>query len=368
MSKSVVYFTNLRTTFGVTICDKLQKLIKRAGIDQLPLQDSFTAVKIHFGEPGNLAYLRPAYAAALVEIIKENGGKPFLTDCSTLYVGGRKNALEHLDAAYKNGFTPYTLGCQILIADGLKGTDDIELPIPQGELLKTALIGRAIADSDVLITLNHFKAHELTGMGGALKNLGMGCGSRAGKKAMHHDGKTQILQEYCIGCKRCMKICAHNAPTYAEGKMFIDPEKCVGCGRCIGACPRDAIEPISGQALGLIDKKIAEYAAAVLNERPSFHISIAVDISPYCDCHCENDAPIVPNIGMFASFDPVAIDQACCDAVLKSPILPGTALAERHKDNCNHFTSLFPDTNWEIQLEHAEKLGLGSRCYELVEI
>ncbi len=370
MSKSPVYFTDFRTQFGLTQCDKLVKLIKKAGIEDLPLRDSFAAVKIHFGEPGNLAYLRPAYAASVVEVLSSRGARPYLTDCNTLYPGGRKNALEHLEAAYKNGFTPYSIGCQILIGDGLKGNDDVELPVPNGELLQKAYIGRAIADSDVLITLNHFKAHEMTGMGGALKNLGMGCGSRAGKKAMHNDGLTKVLQEYCVGCGRCTKACAHGAPHVEHGHASIDLTKCVGCGRCIGVCPHDAIMAIDGQANGLLDKKIAEYAAAVLNNRPSFHISLVRDVSPYCDCHSENDAAIVPDIGMFASFDPVALDQACSDAVLNAPVLPHTALEERRnaESPCNHFTSLFPETDWEIQLNHAVKLGLGTREYELIRI
>ena len=133
MSKSKVYFSCLRTGFGVSLPQKLQKLIRAAGIGELPLQDNYAAVKIHFGEPGNLAFLRPAYAAAVVDVLKEYGAKPFLTDCNTLYVGGRKNALDHLESAYKNGFTPYSVGCQILIADGLKGTDEVDLPVCFGE-------------------------------------------------------------------------------------------------------------------------------------------------------------------------------------------------------------------------------------------
>lgn len=160
MEKAKVFYSTLRTDFGTSLPEKLKKLITKAGITDMPLQDSFTAVKIHFGEPGNLAFLRPAYAAAVVDVLKQNGARVFLTDCNTLYPGGRKNALDHLESAYKNGFTPYSVGCQVLIADGLKGTDESELPVPNGILLKTALIGRAIADADIIITLNHFKAHE----------------------------------------------------------------------------------------------------------------------------------------------------------------------------------------------------------------
>ncbi|MBR2633826.1 MAG: DUF362 domain-containing protein [Lentisphaeria bacterium] len=368
MSRSKVYFADMRTKFGESLPQKLARLIRSAGIETLPLQDSFTAVKIHFGEPGNLAFLRHAYARSVVDVISAKGARPFLTDCNTLYPGRRKNALEHLDTAYCNGFTPYATGCQVIIADGLKGTDEVDAPVPNGILLKTAKIGRAVMDADIVITLNHFKAHELTGIGGAIKNAGMGCGSRAGKKDMHCDGITQVNKDRCIGCGKCLKACAHSAPQITDGKAVIHADRCVGCGRCIGVCPKDAISPVWSQAAGLVDKKMTEYAAAVLAGRPQFHISLAVDISPYCDCHAENDVPIVPNIGMFASFDPVAIDRACADMVNQAQVMPGSALSERLKEVCDHFTSLFPETDWRIQLDHAEAIGLGSQEYELITI
>ena len=368
MPASKVYFTNMRAHFGESLPQKLERLIRTAGITTLPLEDSFTAVKIHFGEPGNVAFLRNAYAESVVRVLNSCKARTFLTDCNTLYPGRRKNALEHLDTAYRNGFSPYAVGCQVIIGDGLKGTDDIEVPISGGELLKSAKIGRAIMDADVIITLNHFKAHELTGIGGAIKNAGMGCGSRAGKKEMHCDGITGVNQSKCIGCGKCSKACAHDAPVITNGKAEILADRCVGCGRCIGVCTKDAISPVGNQADGLLDKKMAEYAAAVLAGRPQFHISLAIDISPYCDCHAENDTPIVPNIGMFASFDPVALDRACADMVNQAPALENSALAERLQDGLDHFTSLFPTTDWHIQLEHSEKLGLGTQEYELITI
>jgi len=175
---SKVYFTDLRTGFGNNLLKKLERLIDAAGIGTIDFSHKYAAVKIHFGEPGNLAFLRPNYAAVVVRKIRELGGMPFLTDCNTLYVGHRKNALDHIEAAYQNGFTPYTTGCHILIGDGLKGTDDIPVPLPDGEYVKEAKIGRAVMDADVFISLSHFKGHEAAGFGGALKNIGMGCGSR----------------------------------------------------------------------------------------------------------------------------------------------------------------------------------------------
>ena len=208
----------------------------------------------------------------------------------------------------------------------------------------------------------------MTGFGGAIKNIGMGCGSRAGKMEQHCDGKPTVNQKLCIGCRNCARICAHDAPVFNNKKATIDHSKCVGCGRCIGVCPKDAIEPSWGQAEGLVDKKMAEYALAVVNGRPHFHISIVMDVSPFCDCHPENDAPIVPNVGMFASFDPVALDQACADAVNRQHPVKDSVLGESEAHFHDHFKNVSPSTNWELQLDHAEKIGLGTRSYNLIEI
>ena len=368
MQKSKVYFTSMRTKIGQSLPLKLQQLIKKAGIENIDFKNKFAAIKIHFGEPGNLAYLRPNYAAAAAEVIKDLGGKPFLTDCNTLYVGGRKNALDHIESAYKNGFFPLATGCQIIIADGLKGTDETYVPVKGGQFVKQAKIGAAIMDADIIISLNHFKGHECTGFGGALKNIGMGCGSRAGKMEMHSNGKPSVNQKLCVGCGSCVKICAVGAPKITNGKASIDHEKCIGCGRCIGVCPTDAVCPDFNEAFDMVNIKIAEYAKAVLDGRPHFHISLAIDISPYCDCHAENDAPIVEDIGMFASFDPVALDRACADAVNKKAPIADSKLGEAKHKHSDHFTSVTPTTNWKVCLEHAQKLGLGTQEYELIEI
>ena len=369
---SKVYFTDFRAKPGLSIPQKLQKLIKKAGIEQIDFKNKFVAIKIHFGEPGNLAFLRPNYAKAVADVIKELGGKPFLTDCNTLYVGRRKNALDHIDAAYENGFTPYSTGCQVIIADGLKGLNEKNVKV-DGEYIKEAKIGSEIMDADIIISLNHFKGHEATGFGGAIKNIGMGCGSRAGKMEMHYSGKPQVRENICKKCKICSKICAHSAISYDEktGIAHIDHNKCVGCGRCIGVCNFDAINPVNSSANDLLNKKMAEYALAVVQNRPQFHINIICDVSPNCDCHSENDAPIIPNIGMLASFDCVAIDKACADLCNEQTAFINSNLGEniekkiKEKDHfhCNH-----PETNWESQIEQGEKIGLGTSKYELIKI
>ncbi len=368
MEKSKVYFTDMHTTSKENLQQKLRRLIKTAGIGEVDFERKFTAIKIHFGEPGNLAYLRPNYAKTVADIVRESGGKPFLTDCNTLYVGGRKNALDHLESAYVNGFSPFSTGCHVIIADGLKGTDEALVPVDGGEYVKEAKIGRAIMDADIFISLTHFKGHESTGFGGALKNIGMGCGSRAGKMEMHSSGKPHVSQKRCIGCGTCAKNCAHSAITLADRKATIDHGRCVGCGRCIGVCPVDAVRPASDESNDILNKKIAEYSAAVLRNRPHFHISLVIDVSPYCDCHSENDIPIVPDVGMFASFDPVALDVACANAVNRQPAVKGSILDKNGHEHHDHFTDVSPETDWKSAISHAVKLNLGRKEYELITI
>ena len=370
MEASKVYYTDFRCPVGTSLLEKLRRVCIAAGIKDIDMDGRFVAIKMHFGELGNLAFLRPNYAKVVADLCKEQGGMPFLTDCNTLYPGSRKNALEHLSCAQLNGFWPMTTGCQVIIGDGLRGTDEVEVPVPNGEYCKTAKIGRAIMDADVFISLTHFKGHESTGFGGALKNIGMGCGSRAGKMEQHNSGKPFVKQKKCVGCHACAKICAHGAPTFGpDNKATINTDKCVGCARCLAVCPKDAIQCMYDEAPSILNYKIAEYTKAVVDGRPCFHVSLVMDVSPNCDCHGENDVPIVPNVGMFASFDPVALDQACIDAVLAQPKMPNSVIGSGEACKCeDYFKAAHPDTDWEAALIHSEKIGLGSREYELVKI
>ncbi len=393
MQPSKVYYCDLHTHLGDGLPTKLRRLIEKAGIGQIDFDNKFVAIKMHLGEPGNLSYLRPNYARVVVDAVRELSGKPFITDCNTLYVGGRKNALDHLDSAYANGFNPFQTGCHTIIADGLKGNDEVEVPVAGGEYVQNAKIGRALMDADVVISLTHFKGHEQAGFGGALKNLGMGGGSRAGKMEQHAAGKPSVAAKRCIGCRQCEKICAHGAFSFDETREIelasgkkrqvnvasIDHDRCVGCGRCIAVCNQDAIRPDYDQAVEVLNYKIAEYTKAVVDGRPSFHISLAIDVSPNCDCHDENDVPVVGDIGFFASFDPVALDQACVDAVNAAAGNPdseyGRMRARLESDGDlddeharDKFYVTHPDTNWQSCLSHAEKIGLGTRAYELIRV
>ena len=358
MDKSKVYFTDFRTGLGTPLTAKLQKLIKLAGIQSIDMDNKFVAIKMHFGELGNLAYLRPNYAKAVADVVKELGGMPL--------AGGKT-----FDCANINGFNTVTTGCQIIIADGLRGTDDIIVPVPNGEYCKEAYIGRAVMDADIFISLTHFKGHEQAGFGGCIKNIGMGCGSRAGKMQQHQSGHPHVITERCRGCRRCSKECGSDAFIYENGKARIDPAKCKGCGRCIGACSFDAIENDNWDAASMLGRKMAEYTAAVISGRPSSHISLITDVSPNCDCHGENDAPILPDIGMLASFDPVALDQACVDLCQKAEPVSNSQLGDNMRsahfhDHGDVWHNSNPNVSWAETLEHGEKIGIGTRDYELV--
>ncbi|MFS2807149.1 DUF362 domain-containing protein [Parabacteroides distasonis] len=370
MNTSKVYFTNLRTTPSSNLLDKMERLVKRAGIANIDFKNQFVAIKIHFGEPGNLAYIRPNYAARLVSLLRELGAKPFLTDCNTLYSGRRSNAVDHLQSAMENGFNPMSAGCNVIIADGVKGTDYREIEI-DGQYCKAPKIGAAIADADIIISMNHFKGHEQAGFGGALKNLGMGCASVGGKLELHCASQPRIDTEACKGCNICVKHCAHDAIHLNNNrKAEIDYERCVGCGQCVALCQYDGAVMGEGDTSERLNYKIDEYTKAVLSDKPHFHVSFIMNVSPECDCWNHNDAAIIPDLGIAASFDPVALDKACADMVINAPIIGGNKLAEAHPhehlEGEDKFHLIHPDTNWQAGLRYAEEIGLGSQTYELI--
>lgn len=372
MTPSKVWFTNLRTTPSQNLLKKLEKLVIKAGIEKIDFQKKLVAIKIHFGEPGNLAYLRPNFAAGIVRMLKSREAIPFLTDCNTLYYGRRSNAPSHLEAAYENGYNPMATGCPVIIGDGIKGTDYREIQLNL-ELTSSAKIGTAVAEADVIISMNHFKGHEMTGFGGALKNLGMGCASVGGKLFLHSGASPRIDEESCTGCRVCEYNCAHDAIHVGRDKIaHISYEKCVGCGQCVAVCQYDSAQVVWQNSSETVCKRIAEYTYAVVKDKPSFHINFIMNVSPNCDCWNYNDYPVVPDIGIAASSDPVALDNACTDLVKAAPALTGSAICDDHLHGDlkgeDKFRLAHPDTFWMAGLEHAEKIGLGNRSYDLITV
>ena len=364
-----VFLADTRAKPRRNLLDKAGLLLSRAGFDELDLDKKFVAIKMHFGEPGNLAFIRPNYAARVVKMIASAGGKPFLAETTSLYTGSRSNAIDHLAAAAENGFTRLTVGCDVIIADGLKGTEYREVQV-NAKHTGAAKIAAAIADADAIITLNHFKGHELTGIGGAIKNLGMGCGSRGGKLFMHSSSKPKMQADNCTSCGLCLASCPQQAIVWNESKQaMIVYDRCIGCGQCIAMCQHGAAKAVLDESAANAAEKIAEYALAVVRDKPALHLSFITDVAPFCDCWGYNDAAIVGDIGFCASRDPVALDRACTDIVNAAPLSPGSTLDGRGlAPGDDKFSSVHPNTDWKAGLAYAESIGLGSQAYKLVKV
>lgn len=367
--KSTVYFADLRTSHKENLLDKLSKLMRSCRLAELISPHELTAVKLHFGEKGNHAFVRPIFIRRIVDEIKARGASPFLTDSSTLYPGERKEAVSALRCAIENGFAFAVVNAPLIMSDGLRGQTSTDVIIA-GDLLKSVSIGSEIVEADSLVAVSHFKCHELTGFGGALKNLGMGCASRAGKLVQHSTVAPKVAESFCTGCGICLKACVHDAIAIIEGKARIDADKCAGCGRCITACSRKAVNIQWNEAAPLVMKKMSEFAlGAVLGKQhKSLFINFITQVSPACDCYGYADAPIVNDIGICASTDPVAIDQACADLVNNAEGNRNSALRDGWESGLDKFRGVHPDIDWEIQLDHAEKIGVGKRSYTLIKI
>lgn len=366
---STVYFGDMRASHKENLFDKISKLLILCGLDQRVRSGDLTAIKIHFGEKGNHTFIRPIFARRVVEEIKKLGAKPFLTDSSTLYPGQRKEAVSALTCGIENGFAYACVGAPLIISDGLRGVSDVEVPV-NGELLNSVFLGREIVEADSLVCLSHFKCHELTGFGGAIKNLGMGCASRKGKMAQHSTVAPVVSAERCTGCGACLRACAHGAIAIHDGVAFIDPVKCVGCSRCISVCPVKAIGVQWNEAAEMVMKKMSEYARGAVTgkEERMVFLNFITQVSPFCDCYGHADAPIVNDIGLCASTDPVAVDQACADLVNSAHGNRGSALKSGFEPGEDKFRGVHPNIPWETQLEHGERVGLGNRKYDLVKI
>ena len=327
------------------------------------------AIKLHFGERGNTAFIRPVLVRRVVEEIRALDARPFLTDTCTLYRGSRETAPAHLETAIQNGFAYAVVNAPLIVADGVRGVTGrkVRVDLPRK---RSVAIASAILDADALIVLSHFKCHELTGFGGALKNLGMGCATREGKLDQHSGVGPKIDAAQCVKCGNCVEACSFKAIALGDKSAVIDEGKCVGCGECIVVCPEAAIDVRWVAKAREAAEKMTEYAFGALSGKRdrALFVNFVTQVSPACDCYGHADAPIVADLGIAASRDPVALDAACADLVNAAPGLAGTALKKAFKPGADKFRDVYPSIDWTVQLAHAEKIGLGSRGYEIARL
>jgi uncharacterized Fe-S center protein len=376
--KSNVFFSDLKVSSEKTLLDKLDILLDRTHLKEKIREKDLVAIKLHFGERGNTAFVRPIFLRRVVDRVKKYKGKPFLTDTNTLYIGSRSEAVSHLTTAYQNGFVYAVVDAPLLIADGLRGNSAMKVRIDK-PLFKTVSIAHAIYMADVLISVAHFKGHELSGFGGTLKNLGMGCASRKGKLSQHSNISPQVKEKACKGCELCLAWCPQEAismrppKSEAGGKLkiaFIDSKKCIGCGECILTCPTGAILIQWNETIPIFQKKMVEYAFGAVQKKKgeALYLNFLTQITPACDCNGYSDTPIVNDIGILSSEDPVAIDQASVDLVNGEEGNRSSKLPSAWKPGEDKFRAVYPEVDWNIQLAYGEEIGLGTREYELIKI
>lgn len=318
-------------------------------------ENEFVALKIHFGEKGNKGYINPSWVRPIVNMVKKAGAHPFLTDTNTIYRGQRADAVHHLMIAQGHGFKIEKVGAPVIIADGLRGNEYVEVPI-KGKHFKSLKIAKGIHDAHAMIVLTHTKGHVLTGFGGAIKNIGMGCGAKGGKYEMHDSVCPRMIIENCVGCGECIKWCSGEALTLVDGKIALSKDKCIGCGECILACPSEAIEIPWDSSSADVQEKLAEYAWGVVKNKPTCYINYMHHITRNCDCFpADKEGALLDDIGILVSVDPVAIDQASIDLINK-------------KAGKDLFKELHKGVDYSIHLINAEKLGLGTREYELISV
>lgn len=354
---------------------KIIKLFEEAGLDLILEKDELVAVKVHFGERGNHAYLNPVMIRYIIDKIKEKGSKPFLTDTNTLYYGLRHNSRDHLENAILNGFDYAVAGCPLIIADGLKSRNEVMVEINQKHFKRVKIAGD-IFDSEAMVVVSHFKGHELSGFGGALKNLAMGCATIQGKKEQHEETRP-IIGNGCMACGDCLESCPLNAIQISWNKKgssnnraVIDFEKCIYCLNCRDTCLNGAIDLDWEEGVPLFMEKMMEYAYGAVKHKikKTVYINFLMNITPHCDCVPGNDAYIVPDIGVLASKDPVAIDAASYYLVNQQMGLKNSILQKNFFPGEDKFKGIWDKVDGKIQLEYAEKIGLGTQNYNLIKI
>ncbi|MEE9613918.1 MAG: DUF362 domain-containing protein [Thermodesulfobacteriota bacterium] len=368
MGKPKVYLADLRADSQRNLLDKLDELLEKVGVGERFTKGQLVGIKLHFGEKGNTSYIRPVFVRKVIDGIKETGARPFLTDTNTLYVGRRTNTVSHIECAILNGFGFAAMAAPVVIADGLRGESKEAVEV-NGKHLKEVSIAKEICEASGLVVLTHFKCHELTGMGGALKNVGMGCASREGKLAQHSNCAPIVDETGCTACGECALICPADAIEIGKAAV-IDEKLCIGCSHCIAVCPEGTINVQWNENASGVQEKMVEHAKGALKGKDGrcVYVSFITQVSPLCDCYGHTDAPIVPDVGIAASVDPVALDRACADLVNRQEGYKGTALSAGHEPGGDKFRGVHPDIDWEVQLNYGEEAGLGTKDYELEEV
>lgn len=361
---STVYMAGIHSRSAENnMCSKVDRLCDALNFKKVVKRNEPCAIKLHFGEYGNDTYLHPPYVRHVVDKVLKAGAKPFLTDSTTLYSGMRHNAVDHLNVACMHGFAQAVVNAPVIIADGLFGENDIPVAINQKHF-REVYIADAICRAPAMVVLSHFKGHEMAGFGGAIKNLAMGGASVRGKRDQHAT-HVQIDESKCVGCGQCVKVCPQNALELVNGKSHVDTARCIGCFECITVCPVKAISIDWATEMEPFVERMTEYALGVVKgrEKRICYINFVLNVTPDCDCVEWSDAPLVADIGILASTDPVALDQACFDLVNKAP-----ALDPKLAEAADKFSARWPHTRGEVQLSYGEQIGLGNREYSLERI
>ena len=364
-----VFFAGLRARGDAdSRVAKLRRLFESAGIDRCIHERDLCAIKVHFGERGCDTYVNPVHVRQLVDLVKAEGGRPFLTDTGTLYSGGRSNAVDHIATAVGHGFDYAVVGAPVIIADGIRGGHVTGVKAVRKHFDQVFIAGD-IAAADSMVVVSHFKGHMLAGFGGAIKNLAMGCAPSRGKREMHR-AHTLLVPDRCRGCGNCVDVCPAGALELGEERVSLDKEKCIGCGECMTVCLQSAIEFDWTVDIPPFVERMVEYACGAMEGKKgrAGFFNFLLSITPDCDCVPWSDAPIVPDIGILASQDPVAIDAASRDLVNRQPGLPGSLLQAHHRAGEDKFRGVWEHTRGELQLSYAEECGLGERKYRIVEI
>lgn len=357
MPSKVYYIETSDTDSTKFVSKKLEMLIDKSGILNFIEKDDFTGVKLHFGEEGNRGYIRHEWVKEIIRHINRLTKNVFLTDSNVLYKSSRRtNSVDHLKIACEHGFSLENIGAPILIADGIFGRSFVEIPISKKHF-KKAKIASDIASCNSLLTLTHVTGHFQTGLGGAIKNLGMGCASRRGKYEQHSGVVPEVNTDFCIGCGHCILHCPASCIIMEKDKARISESLCIGCGECVIVCRTKALDIKWSETLENLQEKMVEYAYGVTEavKRKIGFISFLIKVTKDCDCIAKTEEKIVKDLGILASRDPVSIDKASVD------------IMNEHSDE-DILKKYHPQTKWTVQLRYAAEIGLGNLDYKLEKI